>query len=169
MGVSHKLNCLKCSKNLYNNFGSGRFCSLHCSRSWSASQNSVEANKKRSESQKGKTGKPISSKNQQKMQIARLEKKLNKKVVIGDRWKSIHHQLDIDYKFLEEYRIKQIVCEICKKPESILNNKSNTARKLAIDHDHSTKKFRGLLCTKCNMNYDWFVENKLNILEYSNK
>lgn len=36
------------------------------------------------------------------------------------------------------------VCAICAKPCS-------TGRALALDHDHETGQFRGLLCAHCNM------------------
>ena len=35
------------------------------------------------------------------------------------------------------------VCRICKQPCS-------TGKRLAVDHDHETKKVRGLLCRRCN-------------------
>jgi Autographiviridae endonuclease VII len=35
------------------------------------------------------------------------------------------------------------VCLICKRPETITRN-------LPVDHDHTTGKVRGLLCTPCN-------------------
>lgn len=34
-------------------------------------------------------------------------------------------------------------CKICRKPE--------TGRRLAVDHCHTTKKIRGLLCSSCNI------------------
>lgn len=37
------------------------------------------------------------------------------------------------------------VCAICKNPE-----KAQRFKFLAVDHDHSTNKIRGLLCHRCN-------------------
>jgi hypothetical protein len=44
------------------------------------------------------------------------------------------------------------VCAICKKAETC-------NRSLAIDHNHSTKKIRGLLCTNCNTAIGKFQDN----------
>jgi len=41
------------------------------------------------------------------------------------------------------------VCAICKNPE-IAVNKRNKIRNLSIDHNHTSKKIRGLLCHLCN-------------------
>ena len=43
-------------------------------------------------------------------------------------------------------------CAIC------LRGASNT-RRLAIDHDHKTKKVRGLLCTRCNLGLGCFRDD----------
>ena len=54
------------------------------------------------------------------------------------------------------------VCAICKKPDIC-------ARDLAVDHCHTTKKVRGLLCTNCNMALGKFqdnLQNLLNAVEY---
>lgn len=42
------------------------------------------------------------------------------------------------------------VCAICKKPETI-KNQNGEVRSLAVDHDHSTGRVRGLLCFRCNV------------------
>lgn len=56
------------------------------------------------------------------------------------------------------------VCKICDKPEK-------EGRALAIDHCHTTKKIRGLLCKECNLGLGKFkdemtiVEKALNYLK----
>jgi ribosomal protein L34E len=40
-------------------------------------------------------------------------------------------------------------CAICGKPEVIKTQRGNV-RMLSVDHDHTTREVRGLLCMKCN-------------------
>lgn len=51
-----------------------------------------------------------------------------------------------DYSALSDFQ--EGVCAICKKPETVA--RKGKLKRLAIDHDHSTGRIRGLLCAKCN-------------------
>lgn len=63
---------------------------------------------------------------------------------------------------IEEYEQKlenqNHCCAICNKHES------NFARKLAVDHCHTTNKIRDLLCPKCNLAFG-YVDEDITILE----
>lgn len=48
------------------------------------------------------------------------------------------------------------VCAICKQPPG--------KRKLAVDHDHVTKRIRGLLCARCNTGLGQFIDS-VNLLQ----
>lgn len=45
---------------------------------------------------------------------------------------------------------QNFVCVICKEPETSLFHKNKKVKKLSVDHCHTTGKFRGLLCYRCN-------------------
>jgi hypothetical protein len=71
---------------------------------------------------------------------------------------------------IEEYNSMLIEqeesCEICKK------HMSNFKRNLHVDHNHTTKKVRGLLCVNCNIIIGNSFEDKnilANAIEYLNK
>jgi hypothetical protein len=51
-----------------------------------------------------------------------------------------------DYKTIEKRQKK--LCAICGLPET--RQSRGRKQRLAIDHNHNTMKFRGLLCAKCN-------------------
>ena len=65
----------------------------------------------------------------------------------------------------EEYRemllFQNGVCAICQKPETAMRNGS--FKDLAIDHNHSTGKVRGLLCSRCNMGIGYLMDNAENL------
>ena len=79
--------------------------------------------------------------------------------------------LDITNEQLEQYRKEHLTCEICGKTlkESVKWDSKFAPKNLCIDHEHTTKKFRGLLCSVCNRQLGWFEKNKEAILKYLNK
>ena len=60
-----------------------------------------------------------------------------------------------DYEF--ELENQNHVCAICGQPETEFN--MGTPRRLAVDHDHKTGCYRGLLCGKCNKGIGLFKDN----------
>lgn len=51
------------------------------------------------------------------------------------------------------YEAQGGACALCQQPESSPRNKNSVKlgpRRLAVDHDHTTGKVRGLLCSDCN-------------------
>lgn len=79
--------------------------------------------------------------------------------------------LDITEGELEQYRSLNNGCEICGRKFSHYQTVKGAKREmaLAIDHDHQTNKFRGLLCVKCNRSLEWFLTHKNNIDYYLNR
>ncbi len=55
-------------------------------------------------------------------------------------------------------------CLICHEEEPKIDKRTGKRRNLAIDHDHNTGRFRGLLCSRCNIGLGLFKEN-INILK----
>lgn len=75
--------------------------------------------------------------------------------------------LDITYGELAIYRATHSVCDICLNPER-MSSSNNVAQpnKLAVDHDHKTMKFRGLLCSDCNRKLGWYEKFPHSINNY---
>jgi hypothetical protein len=77
-----------------------------------------------------------------------------------DKYKSRGKDLSLQNTYgitLEEYlSIKEKqdnACAICHTKESLLR------KSLAVDHNHSTGKIRGLLCSRCNRGLGFFQDN----------
>lgn len=65
----------------------------------------------------------------------------------------IQRKYKIDLKTYRELLTKQNgVCEICKNPPKDRD-------KLVVDHDHTTKRVRGLLCRGCNASLGQLGDN----------
>jgi hypothetical protein len=64
---------------------------------------------------------------------------------------------------VEEYEslliLQNGVCAICMGAENFFCKVDKTIRSLAVDHDHESKKIRGLLCNKCNRGIGLFQDN----------
>lgn len=80
-------------------------------------------------------------------------------------------ELDITNKEVLEYLEEHPRCEICGKTidEAVVWNSKNAPKRLCIDHDHKTLKFRGVLCSVCNRQLGWYEVNKDAIEAYLNK
>lgn len=79
--------------------------------------------------------------------------------------------LDITGSQLEEYMKVHTRCEICGKnlEESISSKSKYHPKRLCIDHNHDTSKFRGILCSRCNRQLGWYEKFSQEINDYLNK
>ena len=62
------------------------------------------------------------------------------------------------------------VCAICKQPETA--SRAGKIKLLSVDHSHTTKQIRGLLCDNCNKalgNMHENIERLKNAIEYLSK
>jgi hypothetical protein len=73
----------------------------------------------------------------------------NKSKFVGYSWKSRGYP--------PPTRNKTLVCECCGKPPS--------KKGLSLDHCHSTGKFRGWLCTRCNVGIGALGDNYETVLQ----
>lgn len=143
-------------------YGSGRFCSETCARSYATAARRQAISAKVSETmrrkyqngeiaipnpkgQKSPNGTNAGGQKVHEQKLKRLVKSKN-----GD-------VLDISYQELLDYELMHPVCEICGKKYQ---------PKLCVDHDHVTKRFRGLLCSQCNRSLGWYENNTHSIQEY---
>lgn len=79
--------------------------------------------------------------------------------------------LDITRAELDEYIETHKVCEICGRSieETVKWDHEHAPKRLCIDHDHNTNKFRGMLCSVCNRQLGWYEKNKEKIEKYLQK
>lgn len=93
-------------------------------------------------------------------------KKQSKPTPSVKRNRRLRENYGITHEYYEELlRCQNGVCAICGNGHVGRNNASH----FAVDHDHSSGKIRGLLCSKCNMGIGYFGDDiaKLqNAIEY---
>ena len=178
--------CEKCGKITEEKFGSGRFCSRACANTRTHSAETKEririgvnkqticncqfCNKEFNTLVAKASHEQLCTSNPAKRDnpSTQHKDKLQRFVVVRSTDSAT---LNITYEELEQYRALHTKCEICGKTvEEVTKWDSKFAAKnLCIDHDHTTKKFRGLLCQICNRQLGWYENNKENIQKYLDK
>lgn len=162
------LNCEKCNKEHDGSFGSGRFCSKYCSRSFSTSLKRKEINEK----VRGKLkGRPVSIVTRSKISESLRSKGPrgpNKKRIKNEevfiRESSFTTQL-VKRRIVEQNLIKY-QCAICNN-DATHNNKPLT---LQLDHingnnrDHRLKNLR-FLCPNCHTQTETYGGKKTTYLK----
>ena len=177
--------CEKCGQPVFEKYGSGRFCSKSCANSHKHSENTIIkirsgvlretvcecqfCKKQFNNLTAMKSHERLCKNNPEKIsnKAAQIlhEQKLKRNVVVnGD-------SLNITNEELNNYRLNQITCEICGKTieESVKWDSKLAPKNLCVDHDHTTKMFRGLLCQVCNRQLGWYENYKEQINSYLNK
>lgn len=152
--------CPKCKKE-FNNTTNRTFCSRRCANSRVVS---TETKKKIGLALHDKYKEPTFRGAIEKARERALNKVRCNRLMRKVKAKN-GQELDITNKDLEEYRKTHFVCEICGKAERATHNKKSIS-KLCCDHDHTTSKFRGLLCSNCNRKLGWYETYTTQIREY---
>lgn len=88
------------------------------------------------------------------------------------QWRKKHPNYEFERRLRREFGIlledyqrlfsnQKGVCAICKQPERRTDPRTKACSRLAVDHDHTRKKIRGLLCYRCNTAIGMFREDPL--------
>ncbi len=56
-----------------------------------------------------------------------------------------------EYDYYKRVELLDNKCEVCGEHETKIHNGTKRVQELAVDHDHTTNKNRGLLCHRCNL------------------
>lgn len=98
--------------------------------------------------------------------VQHKEELLNRKIKVSNGKE--YETVNITFKELETLRSEHDQkCDICGKEETAkTNRKSSKPNLLSIDHDHTTKNFRGFLCLQCNRSLGWYEKYSKQIEDY---
>lgn len=186
--IVEKHTCENCGVIMKEYFGTGRFCSRACANS--RGERPIETKYKISQalSKTKRTSEQfIEEKELEKFQrteicpICGFKTNLHgmrshlayckKKHGIKTFAKVVGVELDITVEDLSNYIADHPNCEICGKTiaETVKYTGKTAAKRLCIDHDHITGKFRGMLCQVCNRQLGWYEHNEEKIKRYLDK
>lgn len=84
-------------------------------------------------------------------------RKKNKQSIANTKRKSKYGIESHEYERL--YTIQNGLCAIC-----LVRAKDSRGRELNVDHDHTTGKVRGLLCSSCNMGIGMLLDDYQNLM-----
>lgn len=186
--INEKHECETCGKIMTTKFGSGRFCCRSCANSkrhsmdtltkisnslsgLSLSVEEFQSTKENKQSAKTTHYCEHCEKYFSKYGYSRHLEECSKEHDFPIFVKLKHVTLNITKEELRDYREGHTTCEICGKStkDTVKWDSKYAVKQLCVDHDHSTNKFRGLLCQSCNRQLGWFENNRNSILKYLDK
>lgn len=184
---NEKHTCERCGKVMTELYGSGRFCSSNCSHSRPQSIDTrVKISNALADNPKS-VDEFINSKSidnsEKSFQCDVCGKWFTKRGYSAhyNTCRKKHHltvlanlngvMLNIITNELDDYLSTHQKCEICGKSidEAVRWENKSAPKRLCIDHDHTTGRFRGVLCQVCNRQLGWYEKHKDSITKYLHK
>ena len=108
-----------------------------------------------------KDGKSYRCKSCDKLARRKYNEKHRKQRLINQRKANLKHKYGMSVKDFDNLWEKQKgCCAICNKKLSNDSGRNHRHDKVVVDHCHTTKKVRGLLCTMCNKGIGLLKDDK---------